>query len=61
MIGCARDVLEPDEFNTVGVAGEPQSISAHEKLRSTGKCKKKKKKEKEKKKTVKKDENQVVP
>lgn len=32
-----QDVLEPDEFNTVLVAGELQSISAHEKLRSVGK------------------------
>ena len=31
-----QDVLEPDEFNTVLVAGELQSISAHEKLRSMG-------------------------
>lgn len=44
LIGCARDVLEPDEFNTVGVTGELQSISTHEKLRSKENVKKKKKK-----------------
>lgn len=27
-------VLEADEFDTVGIAGEPQSAASHEKLRS---------------------------
>jgi len=45
LIGCAWDVLEPDEFNTVPVAGELQSISAHEKLRSMENVKKRVKEE----------------
>lgn len=52
------DVLEPDEFNTVGVAvgeaeaGGLQSISTHEKLRS---------KENVKEKVSKVEEKQVLP
>ncbi len=45
LIGWAWHVLEPDEFNTVPVAGELQSISAHEKLRSMENVKKRVKEE----------------
>lgn len=42
MIGCAGYVLEPDEFDTVRIAGEPQSAPSHEKLRSKENVKRKK-------------------
>ena len=51
MIGCACNVLEPDEFNTVEVTGELQNISAHEKLRSVENVKK----------MLKRDEKQGLP
>lgn len=46
MIGCAGYVLEADEFDTVGIAGEPQSAASHEKLRSKENVKRKTEKNK---------------